>query len=164
MPFTLSHAYCPHHWPAFQDNISYRCTRYRRDMPIYTVCFLRAVRSHSLIYGQHCCIKKLLFGLVFVRCGICSIALHCLSLCGNPSPVKSKHDKICTWVCIMWLIILALLIGNTTRFGWDSLTHHDFRSFAFQFSAIGTIRNRYLSNASRTANWQLYFGAAFSYG
>ena len=29
-------------------------------------------------------------------------------------------------------MILALLIGNATHLIWDGLTHHDFRSFAFQ--------------------------------
>ena len=43
----------------------------------------------------------------------------------NLNTIKSVLGFVCG-------LILALLIGNATHLIWDGLTHHDFRSFAFQ--------------------------------
>ena len=43
----------------------------------------------------------------------------------NLNTIKSTLGFVCG-------LILALLIGNATHLIWDGLTHHDFRSFAFQ--------------------------------
>ena len=43
----------------------------------------------------------------------------------NLNIIKSVLGFVCG-------LILALLIGNATHLIWDGLTHHDFRSFAFQ--------------------------------
>src|SRR5690554_1915547 len=43
----------------------------------------------------------------------------------NLNTIKSVLGFVCG-------LILALLIGNSTHLIWDGLTHHDFRSFAFQ--------------------------------
>ncbi len=68
--------------------------------------------------------------LSFVRCGICLYRPALYRFVGIHHPLNLNTIKsVLGFVCGL---ILALLIGNATHLIWDGLTHHDFRSFAFQ--------------------------------
>ncbi len=54
-----------------------------------------------------------------------------VSLCGQ-SHHPLNLNTIKSVLGFVGGLILALLIGNATHLIWDGLTHHDFRSFAFQ--------------------------------
>ncbi len=127
--YALTCGTCPTTRQAFRTTSAHRCTRYRYDVARFTpsVSLRHDPTPHlwsALLY------PNLLLGLVFCALWYLLYRPALYRFVGVHHPLNLNTIKsVLGFVCGL---ILALLIGNATHLIWDGLTHHDFRSFAFQ--------------------------------